>query len=66
MALLQVVNTEMSLAVPLSGTFEATFGQAALKLLEKGDDKGLVRLMELHRQSKEIVKELDKLVNRKK
>jgi len=66
MALFEFVNTEMQVASPLSDNMQAAFGQAALKLLEKGDRKSLDRLMKLYEQAQKLMKELDALVKEKK
>lgn len=66
MALLwEINNTEVQLAGPLNNSLEAVFGQAALKLLKKGDKKSLDELGKLYDQTAEIMKKVDKLVNKK-
>lgn len=65
MALLEVINTEMQVVSPLYNSLEAAFGQAVLKLLEKGDRKSLEKLMKLYDQARDLVQELDKLVKTK-
>ena len=59
----QMTNTKVELMGPLNNSMEAAFGQAALKLLESGDDKSLDELMELYGQARDIMKKLDRLVN---
>ena len=66
MALLEVINTEMQVMSPLYNNMEAAFGQAALKLLEKGDRKSLEKLMKLYGRARDVVQELDELVKVKK
>ncbi len=65
MALFEMVNTELQVASPLDNSLEAAFGQAALKLLEKGDRKSLEKLLDLYNQSKDLAKQLDKLLKAK-
>jgi len=65
MPFINLINTEMQLAPPLDMSFEAVFGPAALKLLQKGDTKSLEKLMELYGQSKDLAKEVEKLLKKK-
>jgi len=66
MALWEMINTEVQLAGPLNNSLEATFGQVALKLLEKDDRASLEELMKLYKQAGDIMSKVDRLVNKKK
>lgn len=61
MALFEMVNTEIAMAVPLGTTIDAAFGEVALALLKKKDTKSLDRLMVLHEETRKIMKELEGL-----
>lgn len=66
MALFEMINTEMQFISPLGDSIEAAFGRTALKLLEKGDQKSLEKMMKLYDQARSLVKELDKLTKTKR
>jgi hypothetical protein len=61
MSIFEVINTEVQVAGP-QNSIEAAFGQAALQLLENGDEKSLYQLMKLYDQAKDIMKKMEKLL----
>jgi hypothetical protein len=63
MPIFSVNNTVTKLTAPAANDIEVSFGLAALKLLEKGDQAGLKKLMKIRDKVKAASAELDDLVD---